>query len=92
MHPSLCGELMEPDQFQLTLQQLNNSYEEYIISTGDFDERIYLSPNAAEEIGSTGEKTGLLMHSNNMRLVSKLAPSARRYMLVSWCGWSVWEV
>lgn len=70
---------MEPDNFDMTLQNLNNNYEEYIIGTGDFDERIYLTPNAAEEIGSASQ-SGV---QSNLALSSDLAPSARRYMLAS---------
>ncbi|CAL8078015.1 unnamed protein product [Calicophoron daubneyi] len=77
LHPAAYGSLLESENFEVTLQNLNNNYEEYIIGTADFDERIYLSPNAAEEIGSTGE-TGV---QSDLGLFSDLAPSARRYML-----------
>ncbi|TPP66552.1 putative retinoblastoma protein [Fasciola gigantica] len=75
--PLIYGSILEPDNFDITLQNLNNNYEEYIIGTGDFDERIYLTPNAAEEIGSASQ-SGV---QSNLALSSDLAPSARRYML-----------
>ncbi|CAH8823902.1 unnamed protein product [Trichobilharzia szidati] len=77
IHPSVLGSLLEPENFEATLQNLNNSYEEYIIGTGDFDERIYLSPNAAEEIGSIGESCV----QSEFHLPAGLTLSARRYML-----------
>ncbi|TGZ44683.1 hypothetical protein CRM22_011196 [Opisthorchis felineus] len=77
LEPMVYGSLLESSNFDITLQNLNNSYEEYIIGTGDFDERIYLSPSAAEEIGSAGDSG---IHSN-LNLPSDLAPSVRRYLL-----------
>ncbi|CAH8865263.1 unnamed protein product [Trichobilharzia szidati] len=77
IHPSVLGSLLEPENFEATLQNLNNNYEEYIIGTGDFDERIYLNPNAAEEIGSIGESCV----QSEFHLPAGLTPSARRYML-----------
>ncbi|CAH8611764.1 unnamed protein product [Schistosoma curassoni] len=77
LHPSVLGSLLEQENFEITIQNLNNNYEEYIIGTGDFDERIYLSPNASEEIGSIGESTV----QSDFHLPVGLTPSARRYML-----------
>lgn len=79
LHPSVLGSLLEQENFEITIQNLNNNYEEYIIGTGDFDERIYLSPNASEEIGSIGESTV----QSDFHLPVGLTPSARRYMLAS---------
>ncbi|KAH8873587.1 Retinoblastoma-like protein 1 [Schistosoma japonicum] len=77
LHPSVLGSLLEPENFEITIQNLNNNYEEYIIGTGNFDERIYLNPNASEEIGSIGESTV----QSDFHLPVGLTPSARRYML-----------
>ncbi|CAH8613972.1 unnamed protein product [Heterobilharzia americana] len=77
LHPSVLGSLLESENFEVTVQNLNNNYEEYIIGTGDFDERIYLSPNASEEIGSIGESNV----QSDFHLPIGLTPSARRYMI-----------
>ncbi|KAL3319262.1 Retinoblastoma-like protein 1 [Cichlidogyrus casuarinus] len=52
LRPQGFSGLFVIENFTSTFQVLSNHYEEYIIGTGDFDERIYLSPQANEEIGS----------------------------------------
>ena len=38
--------------FSLCSKSINNEYEAYVLSVGDFDERIFLGEDAEEEIGT----------------------------------------
>lgn len=48
---TLCG-ILEPAVFDLNKKAVNNDYEDYVHRVGDFDERIFSSPDALTEIGT----------------------------------------
>lgn len=48
---TLCG-ILDPAVFDLNKKAVNNDYEDYVHRVGDFDERIFSSPDALTEIGT----------------------------------------
>ncbi|XP_051932242.1 retinoblastoma-like protein 1 [Hippocampus zosterae] len=48
----LLTELLDPHNFIDNNKALNRQYEEYVLTVGDFDERIFLDADADEEIGT----------------------------------------
>ncbi|XP_077385578.1 retinoblastoma-like protein 1 [Festucalex cinctus] len=48
----LLTELLDPHNFIDNNKALNREYEEYVLTVGDFDERIFLDADADEEIGT----------------------------------------
>nr|KAG5707513.1 hypothetical protein BaRGS_012017 [Batillaria attramentaria] len=51
--------ILEIGNFEANVKAINSAYEEYVLSVGDFDERIFLGEDAEEEIGTPGGKTGV---------------------------------
>ncbi|KAM9799168.1 retinoblastoma-like protein 1 [Syngnathus typhle] len=49
---NLLTELLDPHNFIDNNKALNRQYEEYVLTVGDFDERIFLDADADEEIGT----------------------------------------
>ncbi|XP_057702474.1 retinoblastoma-like protein 1 isoform X2 [Corythoichthys intestinalis] len=56
----LLTELLDPHNFIDNNKALNREYEEYVLTVGDFDERIFLDADADEEIGTPRKS---FMHS-----------------------------
>ena len=44
--------ILEPQNFEPTLKMLMNQYHEFVLTRGDFDERIFLNPEADKEVGT----------------------------------------
>uniref|UniRef100_A0A1A8MJA8 Retinoblastoma-like protein 1 n=3 Tax=Nothobranchius pienaari TaxID=704102 RepID=A0A1A8MJA8_9TELE len=48
----LLTEMLDPQNFVDNNKALNREYEEYVLTVGDFDERVFLGADADEEIGT----------------------------------------
>ncbi|XP_063626607.1 retinoblastoma-like protein 1 [Cydia splendana] len=50
--------LLDVGLFDINLKSLNNNYEHYVLSVGEFDERIFLGEHANEQIGTKNKVSG----------------------------------
>uniref|UniRef100_A0A8D3CJ68 Retinoblastoma-like protein 1 n=1 Tax=Scophthalmus maximus TaxID=52904 RepID=A0A8D3CJ68_SCOMX len=48
----LLTEMLDPQNFIDNNKAINREYEEYVLTVGDFDERVFLGADADEEIGT----------------------------------------
>ncbi|XP_041836600.1 retinoblastoma-like protein 1 [Melanotaenia boesemani] len=48
----LLTEMLDPQNFIDNKKAINREYEEYVLTVGDFDERVFLEADADEEIGT----------------------------------------
>ncbi|XP_072237583.1 retinoblastoma-like protein 1 [Leuresthes tenuis] len=48
----LLTEMLDPQNFIDNNKAINREYEEYVLTVGDFDERVFLEADADEEIGT----------------------------------------
>uniref|UniRef100_A0A4W6DDZ2 Retinoblastoma-like 1 (p107) n=1 Tax=Lates calcarifer TaxID=8187 RepID=A0A4W6DDZ2_LATCA len=76
----LLTEMLDPQNFIDNNKAINREYEEYVLTVGDFDERVFLGADADEEIGTprkistSCETCGLIIISVSLQSGS-LAPS-----------------
>lgn len=84
--------VLEIGNFEANVKAINNAYEEYVLSVGDFDERIFLGEDAEEEIGTPGgqrvaslsdemHRRSLKQHVEETRSLAPATPlTGRRYL------------
>ncbi|XP_026205258.1 retinoblastoma-like protein 1 [Anabas testudineus] len=51
-HEEHLTEMLDPQNFIDNNKAINREYEEYVLTVGDFDERVFLGADADEEIGT----------------------------------------
>ena len=66
--------MLDVPNFEVSYRSVNTAYEEFVLTVGDLDERVFLGENAEDEIGTPSLLKGIQLGS------SEVAPSARRYM------------
>ncbi|KAL8603054.1 hypothetical protein ACOMHN_015619 [Nucella lapillus] len=84
--------VLEIGNFEANVKTINNAYEVYVLSVGDFDERIFLGEDAEEEIGTPGgqrvaslsdemHRRSLKQHVEETRSLAPATPlTGRRYL------------
>ncbi|KAK5873130.1 hypothetical protein PBY51_013771 [Eleginops maclovinus] len=68
-------ELLDPQSFIDNNKAINREYEEYVLTVGDFDERVFLGADADEEIG-TPRKTVQATSASQSQLKQHVEKSA----------------
>ncbi|KAJ8717808.1 hypothetical protein PYW07_005738 [Mythimna separata] len=68
----LCG-VLAIGTFDQNLKSLNNLYETYVLSVGEFDERIFLGEHANEQIGTSNKVSG----EEISQVIADFGPSGR---------------
>ncbi|CAG2195528.1 Retinoblastoma-like protein 1,Retinoblastoma-like protein 2 [Mytilus edulis] len=87
--------VLEIGNFEFNSKAVNSEYEEFVLSVGDFDERIFLGDDAEEEIGTPAKsktvseelderiklKQNLEQHFEETKSLAPLTPlTGRRYL------------
>nr|XP_032519545.1 retinoblastoma-like protein 2 isoform X1 [Danaus plexippus plexippus]XP_032519546.1 retinoblastoma-like protein 2 isoform X2 [Danaus plexippus plexippus]XP_032519547.1 retinoblastoma-like protein 2 isoform X1 [Danaus plexippus plexippus] len=65
--------LLDIGNFDANLKSLNNLYETYVLSVGEFDERIFLGEHANEQIGTKNKVSG----DEISQVIASFGPSSR---------------
>ena len=50
--------LLEPAYFESNVKSVRKEYEAYVLSIGEYDERVFLGDDAEEDIGTPANTTG----------------------------------
>ncbi|CAH0724345.1 unnamed protein product, partial [Brenthis ino] len=65
--------VLDIGNFDVNLKSLNNLYETYVLSVGEFDERIFLGEHANEQIGTKNKVSG----DEISQVIESFGPSGR---------------
>ena len=70
--------LLEPNNFELNVKAIRKEYEAYVLSIGEYDERVFLGEDALEDIGTPGKGAGTPASTEVSDLNEKLKTMAKR--------------
>ncbi|XP_023954413.2 retinoblastoma-like protein 1 [Bicyclus anynana] len=65
--------LLDMGTFETNLKSLNKVYETYVLSVGEFDERIFLGEHATEQVGTKNKVSG----DEISQVIASFGPSSR---------------
>ncbi|XP_048483799.1 retinoblastoma-like protein 1 [Plutella xylostella] len=73
---SLLG-ILDVGNFDVNLKSVNNIYETYVLSVGEFDERIFLGENANDQIGTPNHHNRLAAGDEFAQVIATFGTSGR---------------
>jgi retinoblastoma-like protein 1 len=76
--------ILEAANFELNTKNIRKDYESYVLSIGEYDERIFLGDDANEEIGTPTKMTGCSSSTSDSELGEKM--HARRNLATQFDG------
>ena len=76
--------ILEPAHFETNSKNIRKDYEAYVLSIGEYDERIFLGENASEDIGTPSKLT--IQSAGGDNLGQQMAATRRNFAMANFDG------